>query len=346
MTVTDDTLTVADELRINIGATVDPVQRRLIANWARAWDAVAEQWERAVDDIAQITAAGGTPTQHQILALDRARNALAATIREIDEIAADLNVRVTPAAQRIVNATARSTAAQIATQWPVEINAARFDLVSPDALRAIVHRTTVQVTAASNELAPHVYQRVVNELIRAVPAGLSPRDAAARMVDGVEGAFHGGLPRALTIARTELLDASRHAAYQQQAANTDVLAGWVWMAHLDSSTCPACLVMHGTQHGLTEPGPQGHPNCRCARTPLTKPWTELGFDIPEPDTQMPTGPEWFATQPDQVRLAIMGPQRLALLDSGAVPFADLATVRHNRAWRDSIVPTPVSVLAA
>lgn len=346
MTITDDTIAIADDLRRAIGQALDTEQRALVAAWARAWDLVAEQWQTAVDDIAATVAAGRAPTQTEILNLTRARNALAATIEQIDQVAADMGIRLNTTAVDVVTRTATAEAEMIASQWPVQVNAARFDRVNPQALDAIVQRTTTQITAASRDLAPDAYRRVMVELTRAIPAGLSPRDAAARMLGGVESSFNGGLPRALTIARTEILDAYRAAAYQQHTANDDVLAGWVWTAKLDLDTCPACIAMHGTVHPLTEQGPLGHPNCRCARTPKTRSWAELGFDgMTEPADLIGTGEEWFwgLGEPDQ--LAIMGGARLDALRSG-VPFADLATLRHNPGWRDSITPTSVAQLAS
>lgn len=344
MSLTDDTWRIAEELRRLIGRSINNEQRALVAGWARAWDTVADQWADAVDDIARITAAGGTPTQTQILNLGRARNAIAATIEAIDELAADMGVRLGPVADQVVTSTARTEARLIASQWPVTVDAGRFDRVNPQALDAIVRRTTTRITAAGYDLSPHAYQRMLTELTRAVPAGLSPREAAARMLTRLEGGFNGGLPRALTIARTEILDAYRNAAFAQHQANADVLAGWIWSARLDLDTCPACIAMHGSMHRITTPGPLGHPNCRCARVPVTRSWADLGFDIPEPEPTITTGEEWFAGLDRDQQTRIMGPARLAALDAGT-PFADLATVRHSRGWRDSIVPTPVGALS-
>jgi hypothetical protein len=69
--------------------------------------------------------------------------------------------------------------------------------------------------------------------------------------------------------------------------HADVLRGWEWLAAMDERTCPSCWAQHGTIHTLDEPGPNDHPQGRCARNVLTKSWADLGFDITEPPSVTP-----------------------------------------------------------
>ena len=183
------------------------------------------------------------------------------------------------------------------------------------------------------------------ELIRGVAAGSNPRETARRMVKRAEGGFNGGLTRAMTIARTEMLDAHRQAAQHGQDRHTDVLTGWVWLCHLGPRTCPACLVHHGTVHTADEAGPHGHQCCRCSRMPKSKSWADLGFDgLDDPGDDVPDARAWFDAQPESVQLQIMGPERLRLLTAGKVSWADLAQLRRTRGWRDAWHVTPVKDL--
>jgi hypothetical protein len=102
---------------------------------------------------------------------------------------------------------------------------------------------------------------------------------------GAEGGFNGGLSRALTIARTETISAHREAAAVSHQENADTLAGWRWLCALSDRSCPACLAKNGELHPVSEPGPQGHANCRCSRVPVTKSWRDLGIDLDEPAEQ-------------------------------------------------------------
>lgn len=350
MSIRAETLKVTRELRVAVLAAVDDETRALTRAWARAWDQVSRQFAAAADEVAAAAALGRPPTIGQVRRLTRARNAVSAAQRQIDKLLATQARRIPSVVADVVDVTARANARAIATQLPrTEGTTAQlakiFDRVSDDALDAIVQRTTKRITSQRLPLSRSANEQMLRALVRAIPEGQSPRTAAQQMVDAVQGRFNGGLARALTVSRTEILDAYRTAAMVQQKRSADVLAGWVWTAQLDSKTCPSCVAEHGTEHDLTEFGPDDHQNGRCARTPLVKPWSELGFtSVPEPDSDMVTGPEWFAAQPEGTQLAIVGQQRLDALQSGRIGWDDMAKTRSVRGWRDSTVPATLADL--
>lgn len=349
MAITAETLRLARELRITIAGAVDDETRALVQAWDRAWRQIATEWDAAVNDV---IAAGDTPTFTQLTRQSRAQNAIRAALDQIDTITDQATVRITNAAGDIVDVTSQLEARQLASQVPLQSGttrvelATRFDRVDGDALRAIVERTTGQITSLARPLAPEATQSMLRALTQAIPQGLSPRVAARRMLTAVEGEFNGGLARALTIARTEMLDAYRSAARAQQDANTDVVAGWIWHAQLDDRTCISCVAQHGGFHESFEAGPEDHQNGRCARMPKTKTWAELGFTTKEPADRITTGADWFAAQPEARQLAIAGPARLEALQSGRATLADMSTRRTTAGWRPSYTPTPASSLAA
>lgn len=80
-----------------------------------------------------------------------------------------------------------------------------------------------------------------------------------------------------TVARTELHRVYRTTSRDTYVANSDVVTGWTWRAHLDRRTCPCCAAMDGTVHPVDEVL-DGHPRCRCAMIPLTPSWADLGLD--------------------------------------------------------------------
>lgn len=237
----------------------------------------------------------------------------------------------------------------IASQLPRQAGtraelAVQFNRVDPRALEAIVARSTQDITAASYRLGSVGQEAMRRELVRAVAIGDNPRTAAARMVANAQGAFNGGLNRALTIARTEMIDAHRAASAEAQIANDRTLAGWQWIAQLDHRTCPSCWGQHGSRHSVEEPGPLDHQQGRCARLPVTRTWRELGFDIDEPPSVVPDARTVFNALPRDEQLAIMGTARLDALDAGTITFADLSQRRVTVGWRDSFAPTPVRQL--
>lgn len=346
MSISDETMRIATDLRVTVQGVVDDETRSLIRGWTRAWDGIAAEWDSAVNEVLQLQATGQPVGIGTIRRLERAQRAAAAAHAEILGLVNGSAARITNAAGEVVDVTRLLDARTIASQLPGDTAqlTARFDRVNPQALASIVERTTQQITSRAWPLADDATEAMLRTLTQAVPQGLSPRDAARRMVRAVEGRFNGGLTRALTIARTEIVDASRNAAVLNQQANSDTLAGWIWLAELGSRTCPACVAMHGSFHTLDEWGPEGHQNCRCSRAPQTKTWRELGFDMDEPAPTVRSGADWFAGQPEGVQLQIMGPARLDALNSGAITFDDLTMRRSTAGWRDSIVPTPVGEL--
>lgn len=345
MAVTRETIRLSNRLRILLSDITGIATRHLVEAWARAWTQIEAEWLIAIEDLIA-TGDGDWPPRAQIDRASRAMRALDLATREILELAEFTGVTVVSATQDAVGAAAEWEARLIASQMPraagskAELTVA-FDRVDADALGAIVERTTEQITALSKPLPKLATEAMKRALVRGVAVGENPRVAAASMVRRVEGAFNGGLTRALVIARTEIIDAHRSAAAAAQFANEDVLAGWVWTAQLDSRTCPSCWSQHGALHALDETGPNDHQQGRCARVPKTKSWRELGFNLDEPPSVLPDAQTAFLAMSAADQLAVMGPVRLQALDSGAMAWSDLSMKVTTKGWRDSYAATPV-----
>jgi len=349
VTINDSTLRLARQMRSQIEGHVDSVTRSLTAAWVAAWDDLTDQWAAAVYDLVAAGAMGNDgewPSRGQIIRAARAMHALGASRSALTELAELTGQQIAAELPVLTGKAAQWEARLIASQMPptmgttAELTLA-FDRAGDDALRWIVDRTTQQVTVLAWPLTDEATSNMATQLIRGVALGHNPRAAARRMVHNLESGFNGGLARALTIARTEMIDASRAASFTQDQANTDVLAGWRWQATLSVRTCPSCLAMHGTVHPIDEPGPWDHQNGRCARVPVTKSWRDLGFDLDDPEDALPDARAWFDDLPQKDQVKIMGPERLDLLTSGRVSWDDLTTRRETPAWRPSQVVTPV-----
>lgn len=350
MSVDDNVLRIAREMRLNLNGIVDDTVRALVRSWATAWDELAGEWDLAALDLAS-AASGGWPTRGQILRMQRVDTALDLTFRELDRLAREAGVTIIDPLGEVVTSAAGAQARIVAAQMPPVMGAvaaltARFDRVDPLALAAIVSRTTSQVTSLLHPLSTQAASALHASLIRGVALGENPRETAARLVRRLEGDFNGGLNRALTVARTEMLDAHRAGAKAQDLANLDVVAGWEWLATFDTRTCPSCLAMHGTRFPPDVDGPEDHQQGRCARVTVTKTWRELGFDLDEPKSTMPDARAWFDGLSDGEKGQILGPGKLELLQSGKIQWSDLATKRSTTGWRDSYAPTSLRDLQA
>lgn len=350
LAVDRSTLRLLAGMRIALNTTVDDTVRALVVAWARAWDELAPAWDTALTDLITATADGGWPTRAQILRAERALRALDLTRDALEQVVSQAGGTILQALPDLTADAAAWQARLTASQLPptagtqAVLNVA-FNRVDPAALEWIVGRTTGQITSLMAPLSGQAYAAMQATLIRGVTLGDNPRGAAREMVRRVGGDFNGGLTRAATIARTEMLDAHRAASQAQDLANTDVLRGWAWMCTLDTRTCPSCLAMHGTEHALTEGGPSDHQNGRCARIPLTKTWADLGFTgVEEPASVVPDARAWFDALPETDQVSIMGPERLNLLRTGQATWDDLSLVRTTPGWRDSHTVTPVRLL--
>lgn len=347
MAVTADTLRLQERIRRDLEKITNAQTRDLVRAWADAWTEVQPDLTAAL--LEQLTAGEGV-TRAQMLRSTRLRKALQVIAAQLKDLAGAAGVRITADLQSVIDTAGAAQASVIDSQLPPNapqlVSLDEWSRVDGRQVAAIVKRSTEQITARSRPLASEAYDIVRRELIRGVASGSNPRLTAARMVRRAERyGFNGGLTRALTIARTETLSAHREAARLGREPHADVLGGWKWMCSLSARTCPACLSRHGTLHAVAESGPDGHPNCRCAAVPVTKSWADLGFDIEEPADLFPDARTWFASQSEATQVAIMGRQRLDMLNAGEVGWTDMATLRRNPDWRSSWQVTPVKTLA-
>lgn len=349
MAITSATLRAARELRVDVDSHVDDATRTLVKAWAGAWDELQAAWNEAAQELIDYQrATGAWPPAWRVDRFEQTGRALQATGVELTKLSKLTGVTVSHGIEAVVPLTVEQEAGIIATQMPRQAGTraeltSQFNRVDPGQISQMVARTTQQVTALSWPLSSGATDAMKASLLRGVGTGDNPQKVARDMVKRVEGHFNGGLARAMTIARTEMLDAHRAAAKMQHDANADVLIGWTWQAQLDRRTCPSCWGQHGSIHTLDEEGPLDHQNGRCARLPKTKSWKELGFDIDEPHDLLPDAQKTFDALPREEQLAIMGPTRLDALDNGA-KLADMSTLRKTSGWRDSYGPTPVSAL--
>lgn len=345
MAVTAETLRIVANLRTRLERMTDVQTLALTRAWVDAWDVLAPEFQTALVEL-MAQAKDGTVSRSVVAKNIRLRDALRSTRAMLDTLAAQAGTVVVNDVGAAVLDAVDGHAALIGSQLPANAATAgvSFTRISPDALAAIVERTTAQIHSATLPLPSAVERAMKQELIRGIAVGDNPRRTAARILDKAEGRFNGGLTRALTIARTETLDAHRAATKASEKTNTDILQDWEWHAALNARTCPSCWAKHGTRYPLDVPGPDDHQNGRCTRVSVTKSWKDLGFDIEEPPSLTEDAETVFNNLTPETQRAIMGGQRLELLQSGQIGWADLSQVKHTDGWRDSYTVTPVKDL--
>jgi hypothetical protein len=345
MAVTAETLRLSQGLRKQADAIVDEQARDLVKAWVDAFEEIGTDLREATSDLVS-AAKDGRVTRAQALRSTRLSKALAHIADALDATTTQAGVRIGTDLPDIVRAAGEAQQAIIASQLPASERAivAGWSRVDADSIAAMVKRSTEQITASTYPISGDAYQAIRRELIRGVAVGDNPRQTAAEMVKRTEGAFNGGLTRALNVSRTEILDAHRSASRLGRTVNADTLDGWRWQCELSSRTCPACLAKHGEVFGGDVSGPDGHPSCRCSPSPLVKSWKDLGIAMDEPADMFPDAKAWFADQPEATQLGIMGPQRLAAVKADPGIWDRLAVKRDNPDWRTSWQTRPVKDL--
>lgn len=342
MAAGDETSQILGQLRSYLARLADEHTRTMAAAWARAWDDVAPELASALAEL-QADATDGKLTRAKIIRARRLQNALTLVEGQLAALFDESAAKIIDQLSGVIDHAGRVTDRLISSQLPHGEQVDGWSRVDVDQVEAIVARTTEQITKRSFPLSDESTATMRRELVRGMLVGSNPRQVAARMLQRTEGIFNGGLSRALTIARTEQLDAQRAAAQLGEKQNTDVLQGWVWSASLSARTCPACWGMNGTEHSLEESGPNGHQNCRCVRLPKTKTWKELGFNIEEPRSLLPDKEAVFGRLSTSEQIDILGPSRFAAWDAGKFPMSKWATTRDNVGWRKSVVPASAPV---
>lgn len=335
-----DTERQVRKIRADVAMVADAQVRDLIAAWAEAWNQITPDLNATLLDL---LVSGDRVSRSALMRSTRLQRVLVVIAAELERLSAETQVRIIGDLQRVIDIAGAAQASIIDSQLPagspVLSDLADWTRVDPHAVAAIVARTTQQITSQARPLSADAELAVRRELLRGFAAGDNPRQTAGRIIARTQGKFNGGLTRALTIVRTETLDASRAGAHLGRLQNRDVLEGWMWHCDFGPRTCPACIARDGQVYPLEEPGPIDHPCGRCTAVPKTKPWADLGIDLDEPEPIRQTAGAWFDEQPASVQLQILGPARYRAWKAGDYPSTSWVEVRKNTGWRDSIQVT-------
>lgn len=338
MAINRRTLAIEAELQAFLDTILDRQTRHIVEAWALAWDQTEAALEAAMMELAQATQTGRV-TRTQVIRSQRAQAAMGQLGAALEQAAARTGTVITSDLAAVIEQAVGAEVGMIESQLTgtrraeLRANLVRAD---PRQISAMVERATEQITATTLPLAPETYAAVRADLLRGISVGENPRQAARRMVRAAEDRTNFGLSRAMTIARTEMLDAARQAQVLADQANTEVLSGWVWTAHLDPRTCRSCVAQHGKLHPIDEPGPLDHQNGRCARVPKTKSWEELGFEgINDPPDTTPDAEAWFKSLSEDQQRSILTDRGYEAWKRGDYPMSDWSARRTTEGWRDS-----------
>jgi len=151
-----------------------------------------------------------------------------------------------------------------------------------------------------------------------------------------------------TLTRTAITETSNYVSNTTYKLNDDVVQGYQYVATLDSRTSLICGRLDGKVYSLDNknaPQPPQHFNCRSTTIPVIKSTNQLlntdnnrlqkrkiarlsDSRRASINGQVPgktTYPEWLSSQPNNVKLAVLGSQkRISLFNSGKVKFSQFS----------------------
>lgn len=303
---------------------------QMLAAWADVYARVRAEYEPVLAKIAQAQADGTPISPAWLFQRTRLKAALASTKVQIDSWAQDASTTTLSAHYAAVAAAAKH-AGKLGSQAMQESGlAGSFTSLNPANLEHLAGFLAdgTPLTDLFAGMGDQVAGQMRHTLIVGVTLGKNPRWLARQIDQTIDVPRH----RALTIMRTETHRVYRSVARQTYQANDDVLEGWTWVAHLDVRTCPACLVMDGTLHTVSETL-DGHPNCRCAMVPRTKSWADLGV-AGAGDTRPPVrkGTDWLEAQPHAVQREILGRGKYQAWKDGTITLDDLVARTSSPSW--------------
>lgn len=277
MAVPQRTLTLLRRLARSNGTTADATVRALTASWLTAWDDLAPGWQQAIAGIVeQYERTGAWPSPWQIARIEAIAAAQHKTEQTLTRLLTDADRDTRSAATRVSEATARTEPAIIGSQR-AGLDVA--DAPSRDLAATLAARHT-RITGLFRPLLDDAGGAIRRTLNRPpnLSQGIAP--VAGTLLDHVRNGFDAPLIRSSTIVRTETADTYRTAAALVHDTNRQILTAWCWHCSCDRRSCSACWAMHGRSFPLEQPGPLGHPGCRCTRLPLA-----IGADLPSAEAR-------------------------------------------------------------
>lgn len=315
-----------NELARAFKAAIDRNDAAALTRLAKAYSQLYGRMQGKLDSLLLAISQLESPTQGQVMRLAQYKNLISALESELTKYAAYVEVEIRNTADAAVGMAIKQT-----EQF---LRAAGYTMTRSLPKNAIYSmlgflQEDSPLWKRIGELAPFNTQKVANALLEAVTFGYNPAKTA-KLFENVMG---GGLTDAMRMTRTAQLYASREANRAMYAANSDVVTGWMWYSSLDSDTCMACAIEHGTIHSNDE-SMDSHYNCRCTSIPVVKGYND----------EIKTGTDWFSGLSEKEQRDMMGNSAFDAWKDGKFDLADMATRRHDDVYGEMLARTPLQDL--
>ena len=246
----------------------------------------------------------------------------------------------------------------------VKVDIFRMTLTQ-DQIDAIASDTLIQGAPSADWWAAQSADTVF-KFSNAVRSGMlhgATGDEMARTVRDLMGVL---MRNAQALVRTSVITVNNAAHMACYEANSDIMAGYQWVATLDPRTCPSCGALDGKvwPWGDSHPVPSLHWGCRCMGCGVTKSWEQLAkeaggnTELARKLDQMPEGTrasmdgqvavsntydKWLAGKTEAEQKAILGTKRFNLMQKGKLTLRDLTDQRGNELSLKALAENPAAI---
>lgn len=257
-----------------------PTSARLQQAYARTATRLRPLADEVNQRLADVYAATGRLTPTDVRGVSQYARLLTRIEGEMNDFAAIARNEADDLAARMIPAGAQTafemTLGAAGTAAPVVQGA--WLRPDPAALQRLIDYTTSSAFASKWASFGENAARNLGDLyLVGIAQGKNPR-AIARMVNTWFGVPYAWAENSTRTAQIWSYRAANHATF---AANSDIVAGWVWSSARGPRTCPSCWAQDGTFHPVTEVLTDHHSG-RCAPVPVVRgvPYQEsLGRDV-------------------------------------------------------------------
>ena len=310
------------------------LERQDAAALKRLTQSYQQLYSRLKDKIDLLAIAIGEeePTAAQLVKMVRYK----ALIRQVEAELTDFQVILRNEIGNVTNDAVRFAGRDVyralraaGNQYGVELG---FNRLPAEAIRTLLGflQPDSPLYTRIGKLAEANAEYVREKLLEGIGLGYNPRKVAALIRDSLGG----GLTDALRMTRTAQLWSYREATRANYLANSDVIEGWIWWAHLEGDPCMACIAEHGSFHDLSETL-DDHYNGRCTQIPAVK-----GF--PSPVTQ--TGEDWFGNLDEAKQKELMEESKYEAWREGKFEFGQLAGKHEDSVYGNMTVEETLQAL--
>ena len=229
----------------------------------------------------------------------------------------------------------KATGAQLATTealfqqrllQEVFASAAVAELPDLRGVRAIINNVDVLGTPFA-DIIQNGRDNSLRRVEQAIRIGLISSETTPQIVARVRNVQRNANRRGVeSMVRTVITHVSAQAREQTFVENDDIVEGVMWVATLDTRTCPTCADLDGRRFPVGEgPRPAIHLNCRCATVPLLDINEEIFGERASQFGPVPASDRyatWLRRQPASIQDEALGRTRGKLFRKGGLELGD------------------------